>query len=86
VSNHELWMWISGVIGFSCFVVIHFTKLLKNPLYAGLVQLASNVFVFVSWGSAYISTRGSFALFGVIFPIVTGTITIRTLLRARRQS
>ena len=86
MSNNDIWMWISGTIALSCFVDVHFTKYIKNPVYAGVVQLAANVFVFVSWGSAFLSTRGLFALTGTIFPIVTGTLTICKLLRARRQT
>lgn len=89
MSSHALWMIVSGATGFSCFVVIHFTKLLKTPLYAAVLQLSANTFVFISWGSACLDAKGFAQLFafgGTVVPIIMASITIRKLLRKRRQA
>ena len=81
-------MILSGLTGFTCFVVIHFTKLLKNPSWAAALQLSANAFVFVSWSSAGLAATGFAKLFafgGAIVPIVMATITIRKLVRRRPQ-
>lgn len=89
MSNHDLWMWVSGATGFSCFVIIHFTKLLKNHLYAAMLQWTSNLFVFVIWGSAFLERQGFakvIAFGGVVVPVIMATITIRKVLRTRHQT
>jgi len=79
--NHEFWMIVSAVTGFSCFVIIHFTKLLKNPKSAAVLQLAANTFVFVSWGASFLAAdSGLFKLFcfgGTVVPTIMASLTIR---------
>ncbi len=80
MDNHAFWMIVSGVTGASCFVIIHFTKLLKNPTAVAVLQLASNTFVFISWGSSFLAADGgffkAFCLIGTLFPFGTGSYTI----------
>lgn len=88
MSNHTIWMVVSAIIGASCFVIIHFTKLLKNPTRAAVLQLSANSFVFLSWGAGFLAAHGLAKLFafgGVVVPVIMATITVCKVLRARRQ-
>ncbi len=89
MNSHALWMIVSGLTGFSCFVIIHFTKLLKNPRYAAMLQLAANTFVFVSWGSAFLASSGlmkAFAFGGTVVPVIMATFTIRKVFWPKNKS
>lgn len=80
IESHAFWMIVSGLTGFGCFLVIHFTKWLPNPTKAAFLQLAANTFVFVSWGSAFLAMEGlakAFALCGTIVPVIMASLTIR---------
>jgi hypothetical protein len=79
MTNHVAWMVLSGLTGLSCFVIIHFTKLLKSPKYAAYLQLAANTFVFCVWGRAFLDFSGFAKLFafgGTVVPVIMATITI----------
>lgn len=87
--SNAFWMAVSGATGFSCFVIIHFTKLLKTPVYAAMLQLLANTFVFISWGRGFLEMEGFAKLFafgGTVVPIIMATITVRKLIRMRCQS
>lgn len=76
--SHEFWMIVSGTTGFICFVIIHFTKLLSDKRLAAYIQLSANTFVFISWGSAFLTFVGTeklLALIGTMMPIIFGSIT-----------
>ena len=79
MSNNVFWMIVSGATGFTCFVLIHFTKWLRNPVKAAYLQISANTFVFLSWGSAFLAMEGlakALALCGTIVPVIMASITI----------
>ena len=89
MDSHTIWMIVSVVIGGGCFVIIHFTKWLRTPIYFAILQMPANAFVVVSWGSAFLAWQGLeklFAFGGIVVPFIMATITIRKVVRARRQT
>ena len=85
--NPKKWRIISGITGFSFFLVANFTCIFAGlNVLAGCLQILVNVFVFAAWMKAYPRCHGfeKFVTFvGVVFPPVMASITIwRVLLPA----
>ena len=80
MSNHRRWMAISAATGLVFFLVANFTDFLVGlNIVSGLIQIALNVFVFVTWLHGYRVARGRervVAFFGVIAPPVLAGITL----------
>jgi len=80
-------MAISGITGFSFFLIANFTHLFVDlSATAGVLQLGVNAFVFIVWHKAFIQRTGFgkfVAFWGVAVPIVMASITLwRVLLPA----
>lgn len=85
--NSKKWRIISGIAGFSFFLVANCTSLFAGlNILAGCLQILVNVFVFMAWIKAYPRCHGFERLvtfIGVVFPPVMASITIwRVLLPA----
>ena len=80
MSNHRRWMAISAATGLVFFLVANFTDFLVGlNIVSGLIQIALNVFVFVTWLHGYRVARGRervVAFFGVIAPPILAGITL----------
>lgn len=80
MSNHRRWMAISAATGLVFFLVANFTDFFVGlNIVSGLIQIALNVFVFVTWLHGYRITRGRervVAFFGVIAPPILAGITL----------
>ena len=78
--NHRRWMAISAASGLVFFLVANFTNFLVGlNILSGLIQIAFNVFVFVTWLNGYRVARGRerlVAFFGVIAPPILAGITL----------
>jgi hypothetical protein len=78
--NSKKWRIISGIAGFSFFLIANCTNFFENlNILAGCLQIIVNVFVFVCWMKAYPRCHGfeKFVTFiGVVFPPVMAGITI----------
>jgi hypothetical protein len=78
--NSKKWRVISGITGFSFFLVANCTNFFAGlNVLAGCLQILVNVFVFVAWVKAYPRCHGFERLvtfIGVIFPPVMASITI----------
>ncbi|OHB15660.1 MAG: hypothetical protein A2431_00690 [Candidatus Zambryskibacteria bacterium RIFOXYC1_FULL_39_10] len=80
-------MTISGIMGFSFFLIANFTNFFTgSDVLAGCLQLAVNVFVFVTWSKGFRLSSGFkkfFAFWGVVTPVIMGSVTLfRVLLPA----
>jgi hypothetical protein len=73
-------MAISGLTGFSFFLVANFTSLFSGAsVVAGCLQLCVNAFVFIVWTRAFRESSGLrkfVAFFGVVVPVVMASVTI----------
>ena len=80
MSNHRRWMAISAATGLVFFLVANFTDFLVGlNIVSGLIQIALNVFVFVTWLHGYRVAKGRervVAFFGVIAPPILAGITL----------
>ncbi len=80
MRNHRRWMAISAATGLVFFLVANFTDFLIGlNIVSGLIQIALNVFVFVTWLHGYRVARGRervVAFFGVIAPPILAGITL----------
>lgn len=78
--KNSLWMLISGITGFSFFLIANFTNLfIGSALIAGCIQLAVNGFVFIVWSKAFKQSFGFkkfIAFCGTVVPVVMGSITL----------
>jgi len=79
-SYSKKWRIISGIAGFSFFLIANCTNFFENlNVLAGCMQITVNVFVFVCWMKAYTYCHGfeKFVTFiGVVFPPIMAGITI----------
>jgi hypothetical protein len=73
-------MAISAATGLAFFLVANFTDLFVGlNIVSGLIQIAINIFVFVTWLRGYRASHGRerfVALFGVIAPPILAGITL----------
>ena len=80
ISHHRKWMAISAVTGLVFFFVANFTSFFAGlNLVSGLIQIAINVFVFVTWLRGYRASHGReriIAFFGVVAPPILAGITL----------
>ncbi len=80
MGNHRRWMAISAATGLVFFLVANFTDFLVGlNVVSGLIQIALNAFVFVTWLHGYRVARGRerlVAFFGVIAPPILAGITL----------
>ena len=80
MDKNSKWMTISGIVGFSFFLVANFTRLFVGlNVFAAFLQIGVNILVFVVWKKAFLQSYGLkkfIAFFGVIVPIFMATITI----------
>ena len=79
-NNHRRWMAISAVTGLAFFLIANLTNLfLGLNVVSGLIQIAINIFVFVTWLHGYRGSHGRarfLAFFGVIAPPILAGITL----------
>ena len=80
MSNHRRWMAISAATGLAFFLIANFTDFFVGlNIVSGLIQIALNAFVFVTWLHGYRVARGReriVAFFGVIAPPILAGITL----------
>lgn len=80
MGDHRRWMAISAATGLVFFLVANFTDFLMGlNVASGLIQIALNVFVFVTWLHGYRVAQGRerlVAFFGVIAPPILAAITL----------
>ena len=73
-------MAISGALGLIFFLIANFTQALTGLNFlAGCIQIAINVFVFLSWKRGFLESGGLakfVALVGTVVPVVMALITI----------
>jgi hypothetical protein len=79
MKYQRLWMAISGMTGFSFFLIANFTSLFSDAsIIAGILQLGLNAFVFIVWRKAFTQSVGFqkfVAFWGVVVPAVMALIT-----------
>ncbi len=80
-DKHSTWMLISGIIGFTFFLLANFARLFAgSSVLAGWMQLCVNAFVFCCWSKAFLARKEFwpkiFAGIGTVFPPIMATITI----------
>ena len=84
MGNHRRWMAISAATGLVFFLVANFTDFLAGlNIVSGLIQIALNVFVFVTWLYGYRVAQGrerAVAFFGIIAPPILAGITLYRVL------
>lgn len=80
MGSHRRWMAISAATGLVFFLVANCTDFLVGlNIVSGLIQIALNIFVFVTWLHGYRVARGRerlVAFFGVIAPPILAGITL----------
>lgn len=80
MHNHHRWMAMSAATGLAFFVIANLTDFFAGlNIVSGLIQIAINVFVFVTWLRGYRSSQGRkrfLAFFGVVAPPVLAGITL----------
>lgn len=80
MGNHRRWMGISAATGLAFFLFANFTDFLVGlNVVSGLIQIALNVFVFVTWLRGYRVSHGRerfVAFFGVVAPPTLAGITL----------
>ena len=78
--NHRLWMAISAVTGLVFFFIANFSGFFAGlNIVSGLIQIAINIFVFVTWLRGYRASHGReriIAFFGVVAPPILAGITL----------
>lgn len=87
MRSQTLWMAVSGLLGFSFFLIANLTNVfVELNVGAGFIQLVLNAFVFVTWLRGYRTSSGIkkfIAFWGVVMPVVMATITlVRVILPA----
>jgi len=84
VKHQKLWMGVSGLTGFSFFLIANLTNLFAgSSVIAGVIQLAVNAFVFVVWYKAFTNSSGFqrfVAFWGVLVPLFMAAITVYRVL------
>jgi hypothetical protein len=82
--NQKQKMAISGVVGFSFFLIANLTNFFQGlNLVTGGLQLLVNAFVFIVWLGAFKKTSGItkfIAFWGVVIPLIMASITIWSVL------
>lgn len=72
-------MVVSGACGFILFIIANFTNAFRGSrIVAGCLQLGINLFVFVTWGNAFLHSSGFkkfVAFWGIVVPVVMASIT-----------
>lgn len=80
MDKNSKWMAISGVTGFSFFLIANFTNTFTGTsVLAGCLQLCVNAFVFIVWKKAFSQSLGFkkfVAFFGIVIPCLMASITI----------
>lgn len=80
ISHHRRWMAISAVTGLVFFFIANFTSFFAGlNIVSGLIQIAINIFVFVTWLRGYRASHGRerfVAFFGIIAPPILAAITL----------
>jgi len=80
MRRNSLWMMISGITGFTFFLIANFTNLfIGSAVMAGGIQLFVNAFVFIVWSKAFKQSSGlkKFnAFWGIIVPVIMASITL----------
>lgn len=78
--NHRLWMALSAVTGLVFFFIANFTSFFAGlNVVSGMIQIAINGFVFLTWLRGYRASRGRerlVAFSGVVAPPVLASITL----------
>ncbi|MCL5666677.1 MAG: hypothetical protein M1383_02805 [Patescibacteria group bacterium] len=87
MEHQTLWMVISGITGFSFFLIANFTRFFAgSSVTAGVLQVGVNAFVFAVWREAFLASAGFWkfvAFWGVAIPLVMASVTLcRVLLPA----
>ncbi|MEW6682553.1 MAG: hypothetical protein AB1451_06470 [Nitrospirota bacterium] len=80
MRNNRRWMAISAATGLAFFLIANLTDFFVGlNVVSGLIQIAINIFVFVTWLRGYRASRGRerfLAFFGVIAPTILAGITL----------
>ena len=80
MNNNRLWMAISAVTGLIFFLIANFTGFFAGlNIVSGLIQIAINVFVFITWLRGYRASHGRerfVAFAGVVAPPILAGITL----------
>lgn len=80
MRNNRRWMAISAATGLAFFLIANLTNFFVGlNVVSGLVQIAINIFVFLTWLRGYRASHGRkrfLALFGVIAPPILAGITL----------
>lgn len=80
MRNNRRWMTISALTGIIFFLIANFTDFFVGlNVVSGLIQIAINIFVFVTWLRGYRTSHGRaqfVAFFGVIAPPILAAITL----------
>ena len=80
MNNNRRWMAISAATGLAFFLIANFTDFFVGlNVVSGLIQIAINIFVFVTWLRGYRASLGRarfLAFFGVIAPPILAGITL----------
>jgi hypothetical protein len=90
LKKSRIWMVISGVCGLSLFLianpfvleyfgVVYSPAIVQSGLFAGLLQICVNTFVFITWTNGFIKERGFrkiIPVFGVVIPFIMAAITL----------
>ena len=83
-------MTISGICGLSLFLIanpfvleyfgaVYNPTIVQSGLFAGLLQICVNAFVFITWTNGFMKERGFKKIipaFGVVIPFIMAAITI----------
>ena len=80
MNTNDKLMVLSGFLGFSFFLIANFTDIfLGLNVISGLIQIALNVFVFITWFKGFQTSTGFkkfISFWGVIIPVLMAGITI----------
>lgn len=80
MSNNRRWMTISAATGLAFFLFANVTHVFMGwNVVPGLIQIAINMFVFVTWLRGYRASHGRerfIAFFGIIVPPILAGITV----------
>jgi len=90
LKKSRTWMFISGICGLSLFLIanpfvleyfgfVYSPVVVQSGLFAGLLQICVNAFVFITWTNGFINERGFrkvIPAFGVVIPFMMAAITI----------
>ncbi len=82
MGPHRRWMLGSGLAGIAFFLVANFTSVFAGAaVLAGFIQLAINIFVFITWLRGYRLSHGRARLVALVGVLTPPTLALITLYR-----